>query len=677
MKQLTALLLCALLALAPALAEGGAILDGRWLNADIQGNVTEGTPAELKDDYGLFVNKDWILQAQIPAGESTAGAMEDVERTLMDRQIALMKDESLTGHDAELVHKLYTLVSDWDYRDAQGVEPAMPTMEAIQGIDSLEALTNYLYDRNNLMRFYPLTMAVGADFTNPDIYMTQIGTPSLMLNDSAEYAERTQAGELYHALSEQLGTYMLTRLGYGEEEAAQVIENAFAFEALMAAHIKPTATHYQADYFTSLLNYYSPEELAELAGDFPILDMLQAFGLKVGERFLVTEPDYIAALPELYTEENVPLMRDWMALKAAKSMGTDLDRETFKQVEAISNAIMGVTGESSDDDNALQTVLGALPVPMDNLYIQAYCTEQQRQDMLDIIADVVAYYRQMLESVDWLGDETRAKAIEKLDNLRVNAVYPDVLGDWSRLDFAGTEDGGSLLAANAAVQEFVIALQSDKIDTAVDKDKWDQLTMRTALVNAMYNPQDNSINILAGILNGEVYNEDMSYEQKLGGIGTVIGHEISHAFDTNGAQFDKDGAIANWWTDEDYAAFQARAAKLAAWYDGFIPWEGATYSGQQVQTEAIADMGSLKCLLAIAAQQEDFDYDAFFRQYATVWRMQALPAYLVTLVARDTHPMRYLRVNATLAQFDDFVDFYGIQPGDGMYVAPEDRVALW
>ncbi|MBQ8963210.1 MAG: hypothetical protein IJ089_05370, partial [Clostridia bacterium] len=181
MKQLTALLLCALLALAPALAEGGAILDGRWLNADIQGNVTEGTPAELKDDYGLFVNKDWILQAQIPAGESTAGAMEDVERTLKDRQIALMKDESLTGHDAELVHKLYTLVSDWDYRDAQGVEPAMPTMEAIQGIDSLEALTDYLYDRSNLMRFYPLTMAVGADFTNPDIYMTQIGTPSLML----------------------------------------------------------------------------------------------------------------------------------------------------------------------------------------------------------------------------------------------------------------------------------------------------------------------------------------------------------------------------------------------------------------------------------------------------------------------------------------------------------------
>lgn len=676
-KQLTVLLLCALLALAPALAEGGAILDGRWLNADIQGNVTEDTPAVLKDDFGLFVNKDWILQAEIPAGEFKAGSMEDVQRTLKDRQIALMQDDSLTGHDAELVHKLYALVSDWDYRDAQGVEPAMPVIEALRSIDSLEAVTGYLCDRSNLKRNYPLTMSVGADLTDPDIYITQIGTPSLMLQDSAEYAERTQAGELYYTLYEQLGTYVLMRLGYSEDEAAQVIENAFALESLMAEHIKPMSTHYQADYFASLLNYYSPEELEALAGDFPILDMLQAFGLKVGQRFLVAEPDYIAALPELYTEENVALLRDWMTLKAALSMGTLLDRETYKQVEAISNTVMGVTGETSEDDNALQSVLGMLPVPMDNLYIQAYCTQQQRQDMLDIIEDVVAYYRTMLESVDWLSDETREKAIEKLDNMRVNAVYPDELGDWSALDFAGIEDGGSLLAANAAVQDYVLSLQSDKIDTAVDKDKWDQLTMQTAQVNAFYNPQNNSINIMAGILSGEIYNEDMSYEQKLGAIGTVIGHEISHAFDTNGSQFDKDGAISNWWTDEDYAAFQARAAKLAAWYDGFIPWDGANYSGQQVQTEAIADMGGMKCLLAIAAQQDNFDYDAFFRQYATVWRMQALPAYLVTLVAQDTHPMRYLRVNATLAQFDEFIDFYGIQPGDGMYVAPEDRVAVW
>ena len=337
--------------------ETGAILDGRWLNADIQGNVTEETPAELKDDYGLFVNKDWILQAVIPAGESKTGSMEDVQRTLKDRQIALMKDDTLTGHDAELVHKLYALVSDWDYRNAQGVEPAMPIMEAIRSIDSLDALTAYLYDRNNLIRSYPLVMAVSTDLVNPDIYITEIGTPSLMLQDSAEYTERTQAGDLYYAMRQQLGTYMLTRLGFSEDEAAQVIENAFAFDALMAQHIKPMATHYQADYFASLLNYYSPEELEALAGDFPILEMIEAFGLKVGTSFMVTEPDYIAALPEIYTEENLSLMRDWMTLKAALSVATVLDQETYQQVDAISNAVMGITGETSEDDNALSIVL--------------------------------------------------------------------------------------------------------------------------------------------------------------------------------------------------------------------------------------------------------------------------------------------------------------------------------
>ena len=186
--------------------------------------------------------------------------------------------------------------------------------------------------------------------------------------------------------------------------------------------------------------------------------------------------------------------------------------------------------------------------------------------------------------------------------------------------------------------------------------------MATAQVNAFYEPKENSINIMAGILNGEIYNEDMSYEQMLGGIGTVIGHEISHAFDTDGAQFDRDGVVSNWWTDEDYAAFRARAAKLAAWYDGFIPYEGVAYPGKQVQGEVIADMGGVKCMLGIAARREDFDYDAY---------------YLLAVISMDVHPLNYMRVNATLAQFDEFAGCYGIRPGDGMYIAPEDRVAVW
>lgn len=688
MKKLTALLLTVLIVLVPALAESAlsdrgaildedvaTILDGRWLCIDLQGNVTEDTPAELVDDFDLYVNKPWILQAKIPDGESVTCTSTETLRILKDRQITLMKDESLAGHDAELVRKLYALISDWDYRNALGVTPAMPIMKALRAIESLEDVMDYLRSAAPFYNPFPLIIEVAPDYLDPDIYIVHIQTPDLLFKDSAEYAERTQLGELYDALNRQLGGYMLQRLGC--DEANETVENAFSFEAMLAEHIKPLAAQYEADYAQSLLNYYSPEELQVLAGDFPIMDMIMAYGIQSGKRILVEEPDYIAALGGLYTEENAVLIRDWMMLNAALNLYDKLDQQTEREARAIINAAQGATGEVSEDDNALDTLTSALPVPMDNLYIQAYCTEKQREDILAIISDAVAYYREMLSSEDWLSEETRAKAIEKLDNMRVRAVYPDTLGDWSGLDFAGPGEGGTLLAAINAAKVFSVKLKSDRVGTAVDRDAWDQVTISTAQVNAYYDAQNNSINILAGMLNGEIYNEDMHYEQILGGIGTIIGHEISHAFDTDGAQFDKDGAIANWWTDEDYAAFQSRAAKLAAWYDGFIPAEGITYSGKQVQGEAIADMGGMKCMLGIAAQREDFDYDLFFRQNATLYREKELPSLFILQASIDVHPLCYLRVNATLAQFEEFLDFYGIKEGDGMYLAPEDRVAVW
>ena len=160
MKKAMILLLCALLALTPVLAVAEEILDGRWLCADVQGNVTADTVAELKDDFGLYVNKEWILGAQIPDGETATGSFEDATRTLKDRQIALLKNDTLTGHDAELVSKLYKLVTDWDYRNAQGVAPALPVMASIRAIDSLEALTEYLLTRSNTNRYYPLAIGV-------------------------------------------------------------------------------------------------------------------------------------------------------------------------------------------------------------------------------------------------------------------------------------------------------------------------------------------------------------------------------------------------------------------------------------------------------------------------------------------------------------------------------------
>ncbi|WP_026658805.1 M13 family metallopeptidase [Butyrivibrio sp. AC2005] len=657
-------------------ASEGKILDGRWLNPDIIGNVTKDTPAELKDNFALYVNKDWILNTTPSDMVASLTPLSEAALIVSDRQMKMLTDDSLTGHDAELVHKLYALVTDWDYRDAQGISPAVPYMDAIRDIDSLDELYNYLCSEDNLMQLYPFTVNVDSDPVDSLVYIAYIDPPSLTLGIEEEYRNRTDAGDLFYNEAKQVAEYMLVRLGYSEEEASKMFENSIAYETLLAEAI-PSDKHERGKNSDSG-DCYTYGEFTEMAEGIPVDKMLEAQGFTGGDTICITVPEYFSALKDIYTEENVPLIKDWLAVKTASELNDLLDKETSRAVAKLYGAMSGLDAEANDDFIALATINGYLPIPMDNLYVRQYCNEQQREDITGIVEEFKKYYREMLENdVDWLSEETRKAAIEKLDNMRVNVVYPDELEDWSGLDFAGPDEGGSLLEAVKAITRFKTGLKASLLGTKANVYKWNQYELQASSVNATYTGYNNSINIQAGILVGEIYNEDMSFEQKMGGIGMIIGHEISHAFDSNGAEYDKDGHKNNWWTDEDYAAFRDRVAKLVTWYDGFVPMEGIKYSGDRVKTEAIADMTSMKCLLYIAKQTEGFDYDTFFRQYAKLWRDQSTPEAVKDQILTDVHPAHYLRINATLAQFDDFLSFYGITEGDGMYIAPEDRVAVW
>ena len=653
---------------------GGQVLDGRWLNSDIIGNVTEDTPAELKDDFALYVNKEWSLTAELPDGFASITPLSECDLIIQDRMKKLFTDDSLTGHDAELVHKFYSLVSDWEYRDALGIEPAKPYMDAIENIDDLQGLYSYMCSVDNLMMFFPFTANVDIDDDDQTAYILYIDPQGLTLAPETEYQERTESGEIFYTEAEQLSVYMLERLGYETEVASGMFENAMAYEALLAEAILSS----KAVKENSETDHYTLQDIINISKGFPIGDMLASLGYTGDLTICMDRPVYFEKLGEIFTEENVPLIRDWFAVKTAAEMSGLLDKETHRGAAQLNARLSGVETEAKEEDLAMLTVVSNLPIPTDNLYISTYCSKEQKEEILQIVDEFKAFYREMLENdVDWLSDQTKEKAIEKLDCMRVNAVYPDTLEDWSDLNFEGLEEGGSLLEAKAAIERFKVKKEAEKLNMTADPYAWNQMMLPASTVNAAYTPYNNTINIQAGILNGEIYNENMSYEQKLGGIGMVIGHEISHAFDTNGAQYDKDGAKKNWWTDEDRAAFDKRVAKLIAWYDGFIPAEGMSYSGDRVKTEAIADMTSMKCLLYIARQTEGFDYDAFFRQYAKLWRDQSTPESMKETILMDPHPVHYLRINATLAQFDDFDDFYGIKEGDGMYLSPEDRVAVW
>ena len=673
--------LCAVLALVLLMSAAAQAVEApKWVNPNLPGSVTAETPTSARENYAMWANRDWILKTEIPAGKTRWDGLNEVGQGLEKKLITLIHDDTLTDSDAEQVHLLRNLLSDWDRRNALGTDAARSYLEGLEKAQSLAEMTDWMESEDNLFLTYPVSVHVGADLDDPTLQVVNVsavGQEELFLNDAAEYRNETDTGKLYRDLAEVTAVYMLKRLGRSEEEAKKVFENAVAFEKLMAQYM-PTRSEL-ADEKKTMDNVQkcTLQELTEMSGSFPIARILQVRGLAHSDIYAVQQPDYLKHADQLYTEENLQLIKDWVLAHTVIDMRTWLDRAALDETSALRSAVDGTPGTLSDDQVMLKQIGDTLCVPLDNLYIAACCTESMRDKVMEVISVIKEKYRVMLSEETWLTEETRAKAVEKLDNMAVNAVYPTEQGDWSALRFEGYEEGGNLLSFLRKLNAFTAQLDAARVNTRRKKGYWDQRVMRTSIVNAFYEPQDNSINILAGILGEPMYREDMSQEEILGGIGVVIGHEISHAFDPTGSLYDKDGRYANWWTAEDHEAFQRRAEKLIAYYNTISPLEGVTCAGVRLQGEAVADMGGVKSALAVAAGQENFAYDAFFRAFARVWRAQMLPSAVRMLTASDVHPLAYLRINVTLQQFDEFVNCYGVQPGDMMYLAPEDRIAIW
>ena len=671
------LLLAALLCCTPALADASA-----WLNTDIFGAVTADTPeARPQDDFNLAMNQERILNLKIPEGYTGIGGFFNIRYVVDQRHLDAILDESLTGHDAELVRQYYDMLMDWDARNALGVTPAMPYVNAMRAIDSLEEMTAWFADpdRGGLAAhegysgcLFSFCTEISSD--DPSARVMSISPIGLSLRDSAEYTELSENGKIFKARMTARWTTLLDHLGFSEADATRMIDNTFAFEALMAARQCDLEARQNPANDSS---FWNPTDLAgveAMCGAFPVGVILKGWGADQANVYNVKQPDYMKALASLYTEENLELMRDWLTVRTAAAWAGYLDQATRDDWKAADNAVTGVQGVETDEMLAMQNVYTDLVIPADNVYIAKFCTPQLREEIRGIIDAIIADYRKMLAEEDWLTEATRQKAIEKLDNIAIRAVYPDTLETWEDLEFPAD---ANLLEAALAADRYVKDRDLRLVNEPTDRNTWDRCLMPTSTCNAFYDTDDNSINILAGILADCAYQEDYSYEELLGTIGAIIGHEISHAFDPNGAQHDKDGRLVSWWTDADKAAFDARAKKLVDYYDNLKLFDDIKYSGTRVQGEAVADMGGMKSVLHIAAGIEGFDYQKFFEAFSRIWNCVFVKSSEVYYAKMDTHPLCYLRINVTVSQFDEFQKAYDIKAGDGMYVAPEDKICVW
>ena len=693
--------------------------DSSWRNSDIDGAVTGDMDIRLQDDFHAAVNQSWLLDAQIPES-GTASRFVELNTEMTDQFLSMFQpgdntcDEEILPQDEadhlrELLLNMTALAMDWDSRNALGAEPLRPFLEAIESISSLEELTAYLCGEGGtrLLEENLINAAVKTPISSRDCYTVHLsGVNHLFLVEPSEYRSITSTGSRLLDTQRDTVRAVLERLGYTRKEADQLLNRCLWLEVSLVKNLPTSSEFNSGRYPEHADNLYTWEQLAERQGNFPLTRLLEGQGLDGSDSYLLYEPLYLDTLSGLYTEGRVEDFKAYLIVHTVLDSLSLLDKECVALSDEISAVLQGISlkqqEKTSDEEEPLP------PIPTDSqpedaaqngeletavatyvspylmeasqeLYVARFCTAQQKRELTVLVEEIVEVYEEMLKGEDWLSEQAREKAIEKLGAIEVRVLYPDKLTDYSGLNILPYEEGGSLPAAVAAVRRFHSANAGEKVNQPIERDAWDMVQIPTMQVNACYVPADNTINIQAGILvGGAMYDTDAPREQNLAMLGMIVGHEISHAFDTTGYLFDKDGLLNTWWTSDDEVAFRLRADRLANHYSALsvLPNVTGGYDGTKIQGEAIADMGGLKCMLLLAEKEPDFDYELFFKSYASLWRCKT--DYINEMKStEDEHPLNFLRTNVTLQQFEKFYETFDIGPGDGMYLAPEDRIPVW
>lgn len=683
----------------------------KWVNSDLAGVVTKDTSVSEKDDFATAVNKDWILSVadQVEKKGSVSVISENSDVIIRQKQELLNTainggkfkpnkigmDPTDYNHMTDTFTKVVSTAADWAARNKAGVAPLKDYISTITSIHSLEQMTQYLCNKNEKFLsgsyFIPFTVStpIHSDSGLYEVHLLSTFDDSL---ETEEHPTNLQQDYVMKVVTD-----ILTQLGYTSSEAKKTVKQCWQLETALSEHTAYEKVVNNNSVTTNTIkelynNAYSKEELKELSGDYPLLNILKTYNYDQSDSYIVYEPDYVRYVAKLYKEKNLEKMKSYYIVHTVLTALPLLSRDYYDQYEAYFTSATTDTkkkedtdedtqkkGSSSDqlskEDQILQNfIITYINNIFEEMYLTTYCSSEQKEYVQNLIDNAIDEYKRMLAKEDWLSDTTKEKAIEKLDAITTRVLYPDHMDDCNDLQVKE----GNLLDIVTEITAYNFRKDASKINTKHDKKGWKLEEMPSTVVNAFYRPDDNSVSILAGIVaNKALLNINASDEENMAQLGYIIGHEISHAFDSSGYLYDKDGNEAKWWTDKDEAAFQKRVKKLADYYSKFKCFRNADpIDGEQVQGEAIADTGGLKCMLELSHQKENFDYQKFFRAFAHTWASSN--NYSAELAAtHDEHPLPFLRINVTVQQYEEFYKAFDIQPGDGMYLAPEKRIAVW
>ena len=640
------------------------------------------------DNFFRYVNGTWLDQTDIPADRTRWGSFDEL-REKTDKDMMLILKEALNNPtytaetDQGKALNLYRTIMDTVTRNKQGIKPLKPYLEKINAVKNVADLKKLLIEMESQGGVGFFGVGVGTDAKNSNRNVVNVGLGSLGLPDRDYYVsedkDSKEKREKYHA-------HIIKMMSYLGEKPAQAKATADRVLTLEIAMATPRLDRVER---RDRRKTYNPMTIAELQNLTPTInwnEYLQGVGLPIVDTIIVSQPRYMTALETIFKENKV---EDWKAYmrwtllnRYAGLLSTEIGNANW---EFYGKTLTGAIKQRPFDERALQSVNGTFGEALGKIYVEKMFTPEAKEKARKMIDNLFLAYESRINNLPWMAKSTKDNAIAKLKKFNVKIGYPDKWKDYSKVTIIGPKEGGTYFDNSKRITKWRNDENFAKLNKPVDKTEWG---MSPQTVNAYYNASFNEIVFPAAILQPPFYDYRADEAVNYGGIGAVIGHEISHGFDDSGSRYNADGNLVNWWSEEDLKQFTELGGALADQYSQLEPLPGIFVDGKFTLGENIGDLGGvsaaldgLKIHLKQAGNPGLIDgytpEQRFFISWATIWRSKARDEAIKNLVKTDSHSPGQYRAYVPLQNVDAFYDAFSIEKGDGMYLEEDKRVKIW
>lgn len=637
--------------------------------------VLDNNKPRLEDDYYENINYKTLKKKEIPPEDPCWNYYYSLQKEANNQVNSILTDivnagdSNKEGTVNRKIADLYTCAVDLDGRNKTGLGPLEDTINSIESAKNIQEYADTISKiAGETGEMSLLCNYIAPDLKDSNKNIVYIEVPDLILGK--EYLEIDIYKESWTEYKEYISKmFMLT--GKDEKEAKKIAEDIFEFQKDIAS-VSMDMDESQDP--SKVYNKYTKEELTNLFTNINFERVLENMKVSHCNEFVVNQVEVEKKVNEYLTEENLELLKKFSEFIILNDYAECLSVDIRNAKLDFNNALNGVEERASDyvlSNILVQNIAG---FELGKIYVKEYFPEENKEAIEKMVKDIISVYKKRIDNLDWMSEKTKENAKKKLDNMTIKIGYPDEWPSYfDKVDIISKKDGGNLISNILNFDKVNRKRELEKLEKPVNKKAW---VMTPQTLNAYYNPSANEIVFPAAILQSPFYYKIADYETNLGGIGVIIAHEITHAFDNNGALYDENGNLNEWLTKEDYDSFNNLSKNIIEYYEQFEVLPGSKVNGKLTLSENIADLGAMSCITELAGEDKN-GLEKLFKNYANIWAMKENREYTLLKLNTDTHAPDKIRVNAVLALNDKFYDVYNIKETDKMYISPEKRVGIW